>query len=188
MGSARLSSAWLGSARLGSAQLGSAVTICCAPAVATRTLPRTALPTPTLLYQWREVLTCQKCKLSLKSAAWECRGIVRDLERPIAMQGLPALWTHTAKLRIHTPISRVRGLPPLRWLLYTTGTAPVLWLWGKPHGELPGLCEVGRSEGRSCKADARLWPKERRHRPPCRSESPADRALCLADGPGRGLE
>jgi hypothetical protein len=86
-------------------------------------------------------------------------GIVRDPERPIAIQVLPALWTHAPKLWIRTPISCVWELPPLRWLLYTTETAPVLWLQGKPHGELPGLCEVGRSEGRSCKAAARSWPK-----------------------------
>ena len=29
------------------------------------------------------------------------------------------------------------GLSPHRWLLYPAGTASVLWLWGKPHSELP---------------------------------------------------
>jgi len=29
-------------------------------------------PTPTLLYQWSEILRCQKCDLSPKSAACEC--------------------------------------------------------------------------------------------------------------------
>jgi len=79
------------------------------------------------------------------------------------MQALPALWTYAAKLRLRTPVRRVWGLPPLRWLLYPAGTAPVLWLRGKPHSELPGLCEVERGEGRTCKAGARPWPKERRH-------------------------
>jgi len=82
---------------------------------------------------------------------------------------------HAAKLRIRTPMRRVWVLPPLRWLLYPAGTASVLWLRGKPHSELPGLCEVERSEGRSSKAGARSWQKERRHRPPCRSESQAGR-------------
>ena len=45
-----------------------------------------------------------------------------------------------------------------------------------------------RSEGSLCKAGARAGSKERRHRPPCRSESSAGRAICRADGPGRGLE
>ena len=63
------------------------------------------------------------------------------------MQVLLALWTLAAKLRIRTPMRRVWGLPPLRWLLYSAGTAPVLWLLGKPHGEPPGLCEVKRNEG-----------------------------------------
>jgi hypothetical protein len=75
-----------------------------------------------------------------------------------------------------------------RWLLYSAGKAPLLWMQGKPHGELPGLCEVERSEGRTCKAGARSWPKEGRHSPSHRSERAARRALCRADGPGRGVE
>jgi len=104
------------------------------------------------------------------------------------MQALPALWTHAAKLRLRTPVRRVWGLPPLRWLLYPAGTAPVLWLRGKPHGELPGLCEVERGEGSTCKAGARPWPKERRYSPPYRYERTAGRALCRADGSGQVVE
>jgi len=51
-------------------------------------------------------------------------------KRPIAVQGLPAVWTHAAKLRIRYWMCRVWGPPFLRWLLYTTGTAPVLWMLG----------------------------------------------------------
>jgi len=59
---------------------------------------------------------------------------------------------------------------------------------GKPHGEPPGLCEVQRSEGRSCKAGARSWPKERIHRPPCHSERTAVRVLCRVDEFERGVD
>jgi len=72
------------------------------------------------------------------------------------MQALPALWTYAAKLRLPTPVRRVWGFPPTSpWLLYPAVTAPKLWLRGKPHSELPGLCEMERSEGRACKAGAR---------------------------------
>jgi hypothetical protein len=104
------------------------------------------------------------------------------------MQALPALWTHAAKLRLRTPVRRVWELPPLWWMLYPAGTAPVLWLRGKPYGELPGLCEVERGEGRTCKTGARPWQEKRHHSPPYRSERTAGRALCRADGPGRGVE
>jgi hypothetical protein len=43
------------------------------PAVATRTPPRTALPTPTLLYQWIEFLRFRKYDLSRKTTFCECR-------------------------------------------------------------------------------------------------------------------
>jgi hypothetical protein len=39
-----------------------------------------------------------------------------------------------------------------------------------------------------CKASARACPKDLRHRPPCHPEISAGRALCRADGPGRGVE
>ena len=45
-----------------------------------------------------------------------------------------------------------------------------------------------RSEGGPCKVCARACPKERRHRPPRRSEKSAGRALCRAEGPRRGVE
>jgi len=59
---------------------------------------------------------------------------------------------------------------------------------GKPHGELPGVCGVERSEDHTFKAGARPWPKERLHRPPYNSERTVGRAPCRADGPGRGVE
>ena len=40
--------------------------------VATWTPPRTALPTPTSLYQWREGLRCRRCDHSPNSAPCEC--------------------------------------------------------------------------------------------------------------------
>ena len=49
----------------------------------------------------------------------------------------------------------------------------MLRLREKPHGELPWLCKVERSEGRSC-----TQPKQRRPRPTCGSESPAGDSLC----------
>jgi len=86
--------------------------------------------TPTSLYQWREDLRCRKSDLSRTLRLASVGGIVRGPERHIAMQELPALWTYAAKLRLCTPVRRVWGLPPLRWLLYPAGTAPVLWLRG----------------------------------------------------------
>jgi hypothetical protein len=79
-------------------------------------------------------------------------------------------------------------LSPLRWVLYPARAAPVLWLRRKPHCELQGLIQVEGREGGSCKESTRVYPKKRRHRPPCCPESSAGRSLCRADGPGRGLE
>jgi len=62
---------------------------------------------------------------------------------------------------VGAPISPVDALP--------RGTASVLWLRGKLHSELPWLYGEEGSEGGSCKACARMQPKERRHRPTCRS-------------------
>jgi len=45
----------------------------CVPAVVNMTPPRTALPPPTLLYQWREGLRCPGCAQTPNSAACECR-------------------------------------------------------------------------------------------------------------------
>ena len=58
----------------------------------------------------------------------------------------------------------------------------MLWLRGKQQGELLLLSIVRGSE-----PDTRAWPKERRHRLHCCSESSAVRSLCRADGPGRGV-
>ena len=44
----------------------------CIPAVVTRTPPRTVLPPPTSLYQWREGMRCPRCAQSQNSAACEC--------------------------------------------------------------------------------------------------------------------
>jgi hypothetical protein len=49
-------------------------------------------------------------------------------------------------------------------------------------------CIKWRGEGCSCKASARACPKECRHRPTCRSGSPAGRTFCRADGIVRGVE
>jgi len=138
-------------------------------------------PTPTLLYQWREVLRCRKYDFSPKSAACECRWNRTWLRKAHCNASIAsALDTRSETAVAHpdassvgAPISLVVALP-----------LPVLWLRGKPHGELPGLCEVERNEGRTCKTGSRSWPKERRHRPRYRSEGKAGRALCRADGPG----
>ena len=50
------------------------------------------------------------------------------------------------------------------------------------------FCIVEGGEGGSCKANARAKPKERHHRPTCRSKSPAGQSLSRADGPGREVE
>ena len=83
-------------------------------------------PTPTSLYQWREGLRCPGCAQSPNSAACECRWS----QGPYAMQALPALRTHAAKLRLRASVRRVWRLPPVRWVLNPAGTASVLWLWG----------------------------------------------------------
>jgi len=45
-----------------------------------------------------------------------------------------------------------------------------------------------RSKGRTCKAGAQPWPKQRSQNLPYRSERTRGRALCRADGPGREVE
>jgi len=44
------------------------------------------------------------------------------------MLALPAFQPHASKLRIRTPVRRVWGLPPLRWVLYPAVAVSVLWL------------------------------------------------------------
>jgi hypothetical protein len=73
-------------------------------------------------------------------------GNVRGYKRPVAMQALTALRTYAAKLRIRTPVRSVWGLPTFRWVFYSAGTASVLWLRGKTHGELPWALN-GRNRG-----------------------------------------
>jgi hypothetical protein len=46
-------------------------------------------------------------------------------------------------------IAKISENPPI-----LLGAGPVLQLWGRPHGELPGLREMERGEGSSCKAGA----------------------------------
>jgi hypothetical protein len=58
----------------------------------TRTLPRTTLPLPTSLYQWREGLRCRKCDHSPNSAACECR------------------WSHTWPQKAHCNASAASAL------------------------------------------------------------------------------
>ena len=80
------------------------------------------------------------------------------------------------------------GLTPLRWMICSAGKASVLWLRGKPYGEIPGLYKVERNQGDSCKDGAPACPNERRHWPPCPSENSAGRALFQADGPVRKVK
>jgi len=92
------------------------------------------------------------------------------------MQALPALWTHAAKLRIRTSMRRVWGLPPLRWLLYPAGTAPVLLLRGNHTANYRGfvkwkeakaaLAKQPSDRGRNSSATAHLTaPKVQRAGP-----------------------
>jgi len=53
----------------------------CVQAVVTRTPPRTAIPPPTTLYQWREGMSCRRFNQSPNSAACECRWSRRWLQR-----------------------------------------------------------------------------------------------------------
>jgi hypothetical protein len=71
---------------------------------------------------------------------------------------------------------------------YLAGTASVLRLRMKPHGELSGLCKVERGESCPFKASARASREVRRHGPPRRSGSPADRSRCRAEGTWRRME
>jgi hypothetical protein len=68
---------------------------------------------------------------------------------------MKALWTFAANRMIRTPMRRMWGLAHLRFLLCPAGAVPVPQLQRNPHGELPGLCDVQRSEGRCCKAGGR---------------------------------
>jgi len=68
-------------------------------------------PTPHFILSVERVTELSKV-LSLRLAS--VGGIVRVPERPLALQALPALWPHAAKLRLHTLLLRVRGLPTLR--------------------------------------------------------------------------
>jgi hypothetical protein len=70
-------------------------------------------------------------------------GIVPGPGRTIALQALPALWTHTAKLDTRSDALRVAAStsPVVR----PRGNSPSAVAAGKEHGELPGLCKVERS-------------------------------------------
>jgi len=115
-------------------------------------------------------------------------GVVPGSKGRYAMQALPALRTHAAKLRLSASVRRVWGLPPVRWVLNPAGAATVLRLWGQPHSELPWLCEVERGKGGACKAGTTASPQECSHRLPCRPESSAGRALCRAVSSRWGIE
>jgi len=95
----------------------------CDPSASIRTPPRIALPPPTSLCQWRDGLTYKTCDRSSNSAACECRWSRIWLQKPAAMQALPALRPHAAWLRLRNPVRRLWGFPPLRWMLYPTRTA-----------------------------------------------------------------
>jgi hypothetical protein len=58
--------------------------------------PKDRPHTPTSLSRWCEGLRCQKYDHSPNSADCECRWRRTCLQRPTAMQTLPALWTHAA--------------------------------------------------------------------------------------------
>jgi hypothetical protein len=51
----------------------------------------------------------------------------------------------------------------------------VLQLWGRPHGELPGLRDVERGEGGPCKVGAWSGPKELHYGQLSRPESKTDK-------------
>jgi len=104
----------------------------CVPADTTRTPPRTVLPTPTLLYQWREVLRCRKYDLSPNSAAYECRWNCkwpRKAHRNASAAS--ALDTRSEPAVTHPGASRVE--PP---------TTPVVAL---PHGNSPSAVAAGET-------------------------------------------
>jgi hypothetical protein len=98
----------------------------CVPAVAIRTPPRTSFLPP--LHYLSGVRTRDvKGTIYYRTLRLAIVGeIVRGPKVPIAMQALPALWTHAAKLLLRTTVRRVWGLPHLRRLLYPAETAPVL--------------------------------------------------------------
>jgi hypothetical protein len=91
-------------------------------------------PTPTSLSRWRKGLRCRKCDYSPNSTACEwlqkahcnASGASASAKRSVTAYRCPG-------------VSRV-GLVPLRWMFCPAGTASMLCLRGKPHGELPGLC------------------------------------------------
>ena len=94
-------------------------------------------PTPTSLYQWRERLRCRRCNHSPNTAGCECQWSCTAPKGPMQCKryqrfGYPA-HTHPGAPQL--------GLPPLQWMIYHAGTASVLWLLGKPHGDLPCLCK-----------------------------------------------
>jgi len=158
----------------------------CVLAVETRTPPRTALPPP--LHCFSGARSCVKsaiCHRTLRIAS--VGGVLRGPERPTAMQALPALSTYAAKLWIR-PRCDACGGSHLSGSCSTPREQPQCCGCRRNHTANYRGCEVERSEGRTCKAGAQSWAKERRHSPPYRSERTAGRALCRADGPGRGVE
>ena len=106
---------------------------------------------------------------------------------PLQSKRCSTLDTRSETADTHPDASRVRA-PTSTVVAVLRGNSPSAVAAGKPHGELPRLCALERSEGGFSKVGARSRPKERRHRPPCCSESPAGRTLCRADGTGRGVE
>ena len=112
--------------------------------VAIRIPPRRALPPHTSFYQWRENLRCLKYDRSRNSAACECRWsrtwfqMAQSNARAASVSDTRSITADT-----HTLVSRVA--PQISGGYSTcSGTALVLWLWWKPHSEIPWLCKVGK--------------------------------------------
>ena len=94
---------------------------------------------PKSLCRWREGLKCRKCDHSPKSAAFEFRWS-RTWFQMTHCNTTAASALDTCSVTADTGHSTSRvGLPHFRWMLYPAGRGSVLWLRGKPQGELPGL-------------------------------------------------
>jgi len=127
-------------------------------AVATRTTPRPALNPHFIVSVARGP---ELSKVRSVTAACECRwNRTWPRKAQCNANSYSALDTRSETADMHPDVSRV-GASTSPVLLYPAGT-DVLWLRGKPHSELPGLCEMERNEGGSCNEGARSWTKERR--------------------------
>jgi hypothetical protein len=124
------------------------------PAVVTRTQPKTAQSAPLHYISGASVRGSQGAIYHRTLRSVSVGGVVGGSHGTVAMQPLPALRPHAAKLRIRAPVIRLWWLPPLRWVFNPEGTTSVLWLWCQPQSELQGLCTVERGEGSRSEASA----------------------------------